>query len=123
MILFIVIVVGRRPQFSAQIVLCLDARQVVECAQNQKLLSEVVAILKPIACSTCNQQFPDTAGLEIHTNASHTNELQSAVTSDTNLKSLTVEQLKNHSRVFKDFPLLVRMIFLQDVLKVHYLLT
>jgi hypothetical protein len=64
-----------------------------------KLSSEVVAILKPIACSICNQRFPDTAGLEVHTNALHTRGFQSAVTSIGNLKSLTVEQLKNHLRV------------------------
>ena len=78
---------------------CLNARHVVECVQHQRLSSEVVAILKSIACSMCNQRFPDTAGLEVHTNALHTNSLQSAVTSVGNLKSLTVEQLKNHLRV------------------------
>ena len=77
---------------------CLDARHLVECTQHQKLSSEVVTILKPISCSTCNQRFPDTAGLEVHTNAAHTNTFQSVVTSVGNLKSLTVEQLKNHLR-------------------------
>ena len=36
---------------------CLDARHVVECAQHQKLSSEVVAILKPIACIYVTNDF------------------------------------------------------------------
>ncbi len=56
----------------------------------QKLLqysNPLLAVYVTIACSIY------TAGLEEHTNAPHTNRLQSAVTSVGNLKSLTVEQL------------------------------
>ncbi len=101
MILFIVTVVERRATVQqTHCTVCLDARHVVECAQHQNCCQKLLQYLNPllavyvtIACGIY------TAGLEVHTNAPHTNRLQSAVTSVGNLKSLTVEQLKNHLRV------------------------
>ena len=45
---------------------CVDARVIVQCAETEKLLPEVVEVLKPVLCSECNKRFPDTVTCEAH---------------------------------------------------------
>ena len=77
-----------------QCVTCCECVDIVVCAQQKKLLPDVVAILKPCLCSICNKRFADSAGLKVHKDTIH--ELQSLppLHSKTSLKSLSVDQLK-----------------------------
>ena len=45
---------------------CVDARVIVECAEKEKLLLEVVEMLKSVLCSECNERFPDTVSCQAH---------------------------------------------------------
>ena len=45
---------------------CVDARVIVQCAETEKLLSEVVEMLKLVLCSECNKRFPDIVTCEAH---------------------------------------------------------
>lgn len=45
---------------------CIDARVIVQSAQKENLLLEVVEIIKPVLCSECNERFPDTVTCDVH---------------------------------------------------------
>ena len=45
---------------------CVDARVIVQCVETEKLLSEVVEMLKLVLCSKCNKRFPDIVTCEAH---------------------------------------------------------
>ena len=67
---------------------------VVECAQQQKLSEEVIAILKPIVCSKCDKRFPDKACLDVHFDTSHSGQTVEMKDNKASFKSLSVEQIK-----------------------------
>lgn len=80
---------------------CVDARVIVQCAETEKLLPEVVAMLKPVLCSECNKRFPDTVTCEAHKRVhtrgrqSNTNETDSR---NLNPKAMNVSDLKKELR-------------------------
>lgn len=39
---------------------------IVECAEKERLLLEVVDMLKPVLWSECNERFPDTVSCQAH---------------------------------------------------------
>ena len=45
---------------------CVDPRVIVQCAEKENLLPEVVEIMKPVLCSECNERFPDTVTCDVH---------------------------------------------------------
>ena len=68
---------GRAKEMSDDTCLvCVDARVIVECAEKEKLLLEVVEMLKPVLCSECNERFPDTVSCQAHQRM-HSRERQS----------------------------------------------
>jgi hypothetical protein len=73
---------------------CCECTLVVSCAQEQMLLPDVVAILKPCACTVCDKRFADTAGLKVHQNTMHGTRSSTSVDPKRSLKTLSVDQLK-----------------------------
>ena len=75
---------------------CVDARVIVQCAETEKLLPEVVEMIKPVLCSECNKRFPDTVTCEAHERVhtrgrqSNTNEMDSR---NLNPKAMNVNDL------------------------------
>ena len=69
---------GRAKEMSDSIcMVCADARVIVQCAEKENLLPEVVEIMKPVLCSECNERFPDTVTCDVqkllHTQGRQTN--------------------------------------------------
>jgi hypothetical protein len=58
------------------------------------LLPDVVAILRPCACTVCDKRFADTAGLKVHQNTMHGTRSSTSVDPKRSLKTLSVDQLK-----------------------------
>ena len=58
---------GRAKEMSDNIcMVCVDARVIVQCAEKENLLPEVVEIMKPVLCSECNERFPDKVTCDVH---------------------------------------------------------
>ena len=85
----------------ATCMVCVDARVIVQCAETEKLLPEVVEMLKPVLCSECNKRFSDTVTCEAHKRV-HTRGRQSnkSETDNRNLnpKAMKVSDLKKELR-------------------------
>ncbi len=77
-----------------QCVVCGECSLVVNCAQEKKLLLDVVTILKPCVCNICNERFPDSAGLKVHKDNLHGTKPANSVTHKQAFKSLSVDNLK-----------------------------
>ena len=73
---------------------CYECALVVNCAQQQKLLPEVVAIFKPCVCNTCNEKFADKAGLTDHQETFHGTMSVTALNPKQSLRPLLVDNLK-----------------------------
>ena len=73
--------------------MCSECFLVVSCAQQQKLLPEVVAVFKPCVCNTCEERFADKAGLKVHQEAIHRTIQATAVNPK---QSFLYEELKTY---------------------------
>jgi hypothetical protein len=73
---------------------------IIECAQQQCVLPEEIAILKPkVVCTECSKRFADNQSLQTHT-ISHTKSSQlSSPQSHITPKSMSVDNLKKELRV------------------------
>ena len=67
---------------------------VLECAQQQKLSEDVIAILKPIVCSTCGKRFADKASLKVHFDTLHGGQAVALRDNKASFKSMSVEEIK-----------------------------
>jgi hypothetical protein len=72
---------------------------VIESAQQQIVLAEVVSILKPVVCQQCDKRFPDVATLQTH-ETSH--KVRSEMSSSSSLncypKTMSVDVIKRELR-------------------------
>ena len=73
---------------------CCECTIAVTCTQEQMLLPDVVAVLKPCVCSVCNKQFADKAGLKVHQDTMHGSQSSTLINPQQSLRSLSVDQLK-----------------------------
>ena len=85
---------GKVDEEHTQCKVCSESYLVVSCAQQQKLLPEVVAIFKPCVCTSCDERFADKAGLKVHQESFHRTTSATAVNPKQSLRSLSVDNLK-----------------------------
>ena len=77
---------------------CNDSLLVVDCAWQQKLLPAVIAILKPIICSQCDDRFADQDSLQSHIVVHTTAAIQKPNIPKSIPKCMSVEELKKSLR-------------------------
>ena len=74
---------------------CLASIDVVNSANQRKLVDTVIRALKPILCSQCNERFADNLSLSSHHRSCHVAEVRRV---SVNPSSMTVGQLKDALR-------------------------
>ena len=65
---------------------------IVECAEKEKLLLEVVEMLKAVLCTECNERFPDNVSCQAHQRV-HSRERESN-TNNTDSRNLHPKTMK-----------------------------
>ena len=73
---------------------CLECGEIVKSAQSEKLLEDLIKLLKPLSYTLCGQHFADESILESHVSA-HS---QVTVCSNKNPKDKTMAELKSELR-------------------------
>ena len=69
---------GRERTEEGSCFFCSTSSSVIECAMKQELTADVISILKPLVCSSCQERFTDHPSLQNHTNTVHQRSNQQA---------------------------------------------
>ena len=62
---------GRSLNEQSTCTFCQEAEVVLNCAKAMELDKEILAILKPLQCATCQSRFPDSLTLQSHVKSHH----------------------------------------------------